>query len=51
MNNHVENKNLQIDRSIKLLYEMFELRYFQINIDNMQERIRLIDSVLSLIKK
>jgi predicted ATPase len=40
-----------IDAQIKLLYEMFELRYFQINIDNMQERIRLIDSVLSLIKK
>ena len=39
-----------IDAMTKMLLEMFELRYFQINIDNMQERIRLIDSVLSLIK-
>lgn len=40
-----------IDAQIKLLFEMFDIRYFQINTDNMQERIRLIDSVLSLYKK
>jgi predicted ATPase len=37
-----------IDAMIKLMLEMWELRYFQINIDNMQERVRLIDSVLNL---
>lgn len=37
-----------IDAQIKFMLEMFRLRYFQINIDNMQERTRLIDSVLSL---
>jgi hypothetical protein len=40
-----------IDSMIKLFLEMWELRYFQINIDNMQERVRLIDSVLSLHKE
>jgi cytidylate kinase len=39
-----------IDAQIKLLYEMWELRYFQIHTDNMQERVRLIDGVLSLHK-
>lgn len=39
-----------IDAQIKLLYEMWDLRYFQINTDNMQERVRLIDNVLSLCK-
>lgn len=39
---------ISIDAQIKFMLEMFELRYFQINIDNMQERTRLIDSVLSL---
>jgi adenylate kinase family enzyme len=37
-----------IDAQIKFMLEMFRLRYFQINIDNMQERTRLIDSVLFL---
>lgn len=37
-----------IDAQIKLLHEMFGVRYFQINTDSMQERIRLIDSVISL---
>lgn len=41
---------IAVDATIKFLLEMFELRYFQINTDNMQERIRLIDSVISLIK-
>lgn len=42
---------IAIDAMVKLLCEMFELRYFQINTDNMQERVRLIDSILSLNKK
>lgn len=37
-----------IDAQVKLLYEMFGIRYFQIDTANMQERIRLIDSVISL---
>lgn len=39
---------VSIDAQIKLLLEMFEIRYFQINTEGMQERVRLIDSVLSL---
>lgn len=41
---------LAIDANVKFLLEMFNLRYFQINMDNMQERVRLIDSVLSISK-
>jgi len=37
-----------IDAMVKFMLEMWELRYFQINIDNMQERVKLIDAVLSL---
>jgi nicotinamide riboside kinase len=37
-----------IDSMIKFMLEMWGLKYFQIHIDNMQERIRLIDGVLSL---
>mgnify|MGYP000870375812 CR=1 FL=1 len=37
-----------IDAMVKMLLEMHNLRYFQISVDNMQERVRLIDSVLSL---
>ena len=40
-----------IDAKIKFMLEMWDLRYFQINTDNMQERVRLIDSVLSLHKE
>lgn len=40
-----------IDAKIKFMLEMWGLKYFQINIDNMQERIRLIDSVLGLAKE
>lgn len=36
-----------IDAMIKLLLEMFELKYFNINTDNMQERVRLVEAVLS----
>lgn len=40
---------VSIDAQIKMLLEMFNLRYFQINTDSMQERVRLIDSVISLL--
>lgn len=40
-----------IDAQIKFLLEMWEIRYFQINIENMQERVRLIDNILSLHKE
>jgi len=39
---------IAIDAQVKFLCEMFQLRYFQINTDSMQERVRLIDSILSL---
>lgn len=39
-----------IDSMVKLMLEMWDLRYFQINMDNMQERVKLIDGVLSLAK-
>lgn len=42
---------VSIDAQIKLLFEMFELRYFQINAESMQERIRLVENVISLVKK
>jgi nicotinamide riboside kinase len=37
-----------IDAMIKLLLQMFDLRHFPIHSDIMQERVRLIDGVLSL---
>ena len=37
-----------IDAQIKFMLEMWRLRYFQISVENMQERIRLVESVLSL---
>jgi len=37
-----------IDAMVKYMLEMWELRYFQINMDNMQERVQLIDGVLGL---
>jgi len=40
---------ISIDSKVHFLLEMFELRYFQINTDSMQERTRLIDAVLTLI--
>lgn len=39
-----------IDAQVKLLLEMFGIRYFQINMDNMQERVRFIDAVLGICK-
>lgn len=41
---------ISIDSMVKFMLEMWELPYYQINIDNMQERIRLIDSVLAPFK-
>lgn len=40
-----------IDAMVKFMLEMWDLRHFQINMDNMQERVQLIDSVLSLATK
>jgi nicotinamide riboside kinase len=37
-----------IDAMCKFMLEMWELKYFSINMDNMQERVRLIDNVLTL---
>lgn len=37
---------VSIDAMTKFMLEMWNLPYFQINMDNMQERVRLIDSVL-----
>lgn len=42
---------IAIDSMVKFMLEMWNLRHFQINIDNMQERVKLIDSVLSLSPK
>ena len=40
-----------IDAQVKFLLEMEEVPYFQISVDNMQERTRLIDNTLKLYKK
>lgn len=37
---------VQIDAMIKFILEMYDLKYFQINIDSMQERIQFVDAVL-----
>jgi hypothetical protein len=39
-----------IDAMVKFMLQMWDLPYFQINMDNMQERVQFIDSVLSLAK-
>jgi cytidylate kinase len=39
---------IRIDAMVKFMLEMWGLRYFQINTPSMQERIRLVDAVLSL---
>jgi adenylate kinase family enzyme len=41
---------IAIDAQIKLLLEMFEIRYFQINTESMQERVRVLENIISLIK-
>lgn len=42
---------IRIDAVIKFMLEMWGLKYFQINTPSMQERIRLVDAVLSLMIK
>lgn len=37
-----------IDAMVKFMLQMWDLPYFQINMDNMQERTQFIDSVLAL---
>ena len=39
---------IAIDAIIKFLLEMYELPHFQINVDSMQERVKLIDSILKI---
>jgi cytidylate kinase len=41
---------IAIDAMVKFMLEMWGLRYYAIPMDNMQERIRLIDNILSLQK-
>jgi nicotinamide riboside kinase len=36
-----------IDAMVKLMLEMWDLKYYQINIDNMQERVKFIDSIIT----
>jgi len=38
-----------IDAMVKLLFNIFDIRYFQVNSDSMQERASMIDAVLSLV--
>ena len=40
-----------IDAMIKLLLEMYQIRYFAINTTNMRERIKIVDNVLSLVRE
>lgn len=37
---------ISIDAMIKLLLKLYSIRYFQINTDNMQERINFIDNII-----
>jgi predicted ATPase len=39
-----------IDAIIKTFLQMFNLKYFQIDTDSMQERVRLIDNILAILK-
>lgn len=39
---------IRIDAMVKFMLEMWGIRYFQINTPSMQERIRFVDAVLSL---
>lgn len=41
---------IAIDAMIKLLFEMFEIPYIQICTDSMQERVKLVNSVLRLME-
>lgn len=37
-----------IDAMLKLLFEIYDIRYFNINTSNVQERVKIINSVLSM---
>jgi len=39
---------VRIDAMVKMMLEMWGLRYFQISTPSMQERVRLVDAVISL---
>lgn len=39
-----------IDAQIKLLLQMFDVKYYQIDADSMQERTQIIDNILNLLK-
>ena len=39
---------VSIDAMVKFMLEMWQIPHFQINMENMQERVQLINSVLSL---
>jgi len=39
-----------IDAMVKFMLEMWDIKYFQIPVDNMQERIRLVENILGLHK-
>lgn len=39
-----------IDAMIKLLFEIFEVKYFQINMDNMQERVTLVNNIINYVQ-
>lgn len=41
---------VSIDAMVKFMLQMWQLRYFQIPVENMQERIQLIDNILSVHK-
>jgi|ERR1019366_2200062 adenylate kinase family enzyme len=43
------NGIVAIDAMIKVFLEMFSLRYFQISSDSIQERIKIVDAVLSIV--
>lgn len=41
---------VSIDANVKFMLEMWNLRYYPISMENMQERVRLIDNILSILK-
>ena len=41
---------ISIHSQIKLFYDIFDIRYFLINIDSMKDRCQFVDAVLSLSK-
>lgn len=41
---------ISIDSAVKMLLKLYNIRYFQINTSNMQERVDLVDAVLTLVK-